>query len=66
MMFMDKTLQYRDTMLESTFINLSLGTHQPPKPSELDLPEDVKTLESTLETAVGLGAVVVAAAGNDS
>ncbi len=65
MMFMDETLQDRGT-LEGTVINLSLGIHQPPNPSRFGLPKDVKTLERTLETAVGLGAVVVAAAGNDS
>jgi hypothetical protein len=64
-MFMDETLQDRDT-LEGTVINLSLGVHKPPEPSQLGLPDEVQSLERILETAVGLGAVVVAAAGNDS
>ena len=64
-MFMHKTLQDRGT-LEGTVINLSLGVHKPAEPSQLGLPDEVQSLEHILETAVGLGAVVVAAAGNDS
>lgn len=64
-MFMHKTLQDRGT-LEGTVINLSLGVHQPAEPSQFCLPDEVQSLEHILETAVGLGAVVVAAAGNDS
>jgi subtilisin family serine protease len=64
-MFMDETLQDRGT-LRGTVINLSLGIHKPPKPSQFGLPEEVKSLEHMLESAVSLGAVVVAAAGNDS
>ena len=65
-MFMHKTLEDRKGTLEGTVINLSLGVHKPPEPSQLGLPDEVQSLERILETAVGLGAVVVAAAGNDS
>jgi len=64
-MFMHQALEDRGT-LEGTVINLSLGVHKPPGPCQFGLPDEVKSLERILERAVGLGAVVVAAAGNDS
>jgi hypothetical protein len=52
--------------LKGTVINLSLGVHQPPKPKTFGLPEEVASLKHTVQKAIEHGAVVVAAAGNDS
>lgn len=52
--------------LKDTVINLSLGVHQPPNPEEYGLPEEVVSLQDTVQKAIEHGAVVVAAAGNDS
>jgi len=61
--------------LDGVVINLSLGVHQPrgaekgPLPKDLkiqDLSQDIKTLENAVFAAHKRGAVIVAAAGNDS
>ena len=51
---------------EPIVINLSLGVHQPPEPTTLGLPSEVVSLQRTVQNAIDHGAVVVAAAGNDS
>jgi subtilisin family serine protease len=63
--FIDRTLQERGT-LTGTVINLSLGVHQPITPTRFGLPEEVVSLQRVLKAAVDQGAIVVAAAGNDS
>ncbi len=63
--FIDKTLQ-EETTLTNTVINLSLGVHQPMTPTTYGLPEEVVSLQHVLQAAVDQGAIVVAAAGNDS
>lgn len=63
--FISQTLEAKGT-LRGTVLNLSLGVHTPPSPEKFGLPEEVKSLEYILAEAVSLGAVVVAAAGNDS
>jgi hypothetical protein len=63
--FKDK-MRNEDGTLDGTVINLSLGIHEPPNPSRFGLPEEVTSLEHMLEMAVEEGAIVVAAAGNDS
>jgi hypothetical protein len=64
--FIRETLDDNEGTLKDTVINLSLGVHQPPNPSEFGLPEEVKSLQYIVEKAIKYGAVVVAAAGNDS
>jgi len=63
--FIRETLNEKGT-LKGTVINLSLGVHQPPKPKTFGLPEKVVSLQHTVQKAIEHGAVVVAAAGNDS
>jgi hypothetical protein len=63
--FIRETLNEKGT-LKGTVINLSLGVHQPPKPKTFGLPEKVASLQHTVQKAIEHGAVVVAAAGNDS
>lgn len=64
-MYMDEMADEQGELTD-TIINLSLGVHEPPEPARFGLPATVKSLESVLELAVRKGAVVVAAAGNDS
>ncbi len=52
--------------LDGTVFNLSLGVHQPRETEKQGLPADLITLEKVLSEAHSLGAVIVAAAGNDS
>jgi subtilisin family serine protease len=52
--------------LDKVVLNLSLGVHQPRDVSELDWPEEIVTLDETLRNAHAMGAVIVAASGNDS
>jgi subtilase family serine protease len=52
--------------LANTVINLSLGVHVGPQESEDDSDEAVETLHMILRDAYEKGAVIVAAAGNDS
>jgi subtilisin family serine protease len=47
-------------------INLSLGVHEPPCPTSFGLPPEVKSLQRVISDTIEQGAVVVAAAGNDS
>jgi subtilisin family serine protease len=63
--FIDTTLQERGT-LEGTVINLSFGLHRPPDVCRFGLPPAVRSLQTLLREATKRGAVVVAAAGNDS
>lgn len=66
-MFMDATLQDRGGTLRGTVMNLSLGVHRPAGATErFKLPEEVVALQSAVSLALDRGAVVVAAAGNDS
>lgn len=51
---------------QNSVINLSLGVHRPENPNEFGLPEEVATLQAVVNHAVEKGALVVAAAGNDS
>lgn len=66
--FMEEAVADMDNgAVEGIVINLSLGIHQPPTPFEVfKLPKDVKLLEAVLGQAMTQGAVIVAAAGNDS
>jgi subtilisin family serine protease len=64
-MFIIETIREKGT-LRGTVINLSLGVHEPPEPRRLGLPEKVESLARLLKMAESQGAVVVAAAGNDS
>ncbi|MBS1251863.1 MAG: Subtilisin NAT [Anaerolineales bacterium] len=64
-LFRDATLTDRRT-LRGTVINLSLGVHKPDNAEKLALPDEVVSLQTTVRTMVGMGAVVVAAAGNDA
>lgn len=52
--------------LDGVVMNLSLGVHQPRDTKEAGLPSDVVSLEMAVLEAYRRGAVVVAAAGNDS
>lgn len=52
--------------LTNTVVNLSLGVHQPYDTDRYALPPQVTALQSKVQELMGLGAVVVAAAGNDS
>ena len=52
--------------LTNTVVNMSLGVHLPDNPEEFALPEVVTALNDKLNYMTSLGAVVVAAAGNDS
>lgn len=52
--------------LDGVVVNLSLGVHQPREPEGESLPGEVVSLEHLLHEAFLRGAVVVAAAGNDS
>jgi len=52
--------------IQGIVLNLSLGVHQPPRPDRFGLPEEVLFLEDALQRARSQGAVIVAAAGNDS
>ena len=52
--------------LANTVINLSLGVHVGPQESDNDSDEPVETLHMILRDAYEKGAVIVAAAGNDS
>jgi subtilisin family serine protease len=52
--------------LANTVINLSLGVHVGSQDSDDDSDEPVETLHMILRDAYGKGAVIVAAAGNDS
>jgi subtilisin family serine protease len=63
--FIEETLDEKGT-LKDTVINLSLGVHQPPNPETFGLPKEVVSLQHTIQRAIEHGAVVVAAAGNDS
>lgn len=47
-------------------LNLSLGIRMPPEKAEFDLPSSIDALEYLLKAAHCLGAVTVAAAGNES
>lgn len=55
-----------DQPLTNTVVNLSLGIHRPDDAQALGLPAEVTALQAKLDHMIGLGAVVVAAAGNDS
>jgi subtilisin family serine protease len=52
--------------MKNVVINLSLGVHQPENPKDEGLPEKVFTLSEILSDAHQKGAVIVAAAGNNS
>ncbi|MEZ4768230.1 MAG: S8 family serine peptidase [Caldilineales bacterium] len=52
--------------LNNTVVNLSLGVHLPDNPENVGLPKVVTALNDKLNHMTSLGAVVVAAAGNDS
>jgi subtilisin family serine protease len=47
-------------------INLSLGVHEPPDPEGLGLPKAIESFQQVIDDVRKDGAVVVAAAGNDS
>lgn len=47
-------------------VSLSLGAHEPPNPTNKGLPPEVTSLQDVVADVMGKGAVVVAAAGNDS
>lgn len=64
-LFMQEMLKQRGT-LEGTVINLSLGVHLPPNPEDFALPPVVQSLSDKVQELIDAGAVVVAAAGNDS
>lgn len=55
-----------DKPLTNTVVNLSLGIHRPDDAKSVGLPDEVTSLQAKLDHMIGLGAVVVAAAGNDS
>jgi hypothetical protein len=63
--FMDEILD-QEGNLRGTVINLSLGVHKPAPEFDFGLPGDIRMLEGLLREAVDQGAIVVAAAGNDS
>lgn len=52
--------------LRSTILNLSLGVHKTDRDTDFGLPGDIVSLEAVLDWASAQGAVIVAAAGNDS
>jgi hypothetical protein len=62
--FMQETLN--EGGVDKIVINLSLGVHQPEKPTSFGLPEEVVSLQHTISETLQRGAIVVAAAGNDS
>jgi hypothetical protein len=64
--FVNETLEEGGNTLHGTVLNLSLGVHQPERPTRFGLPEGVKSLQLAVQKAVDHGGVVVAAAGNDS
>jgi subtilisin family serine protease len=47
-------------------VSLSLGAHKPPNSTSMALPPEVESLQDVIAYVMGKGAVVVAAAGNDS
>jgi len=58
------------TRLNKTVINMSLGIHVPDESSDKELTalqrEELGTLQSLIDTANEMGAIIVASAGNDS
>ncbi len=58
--------QSKDQSLDKVVLNLSLGVHQPRDLDTLNWPEEIVTLDETLRNAHAMGAVIVAASGNDS
>jgi subtilisin family serine protease len=66
-MFMDDAIADRSRgEIAHIVLNLSLGVHQPPNPACFGLPEEVHALRFAIDRAVADGAIVIAAAGNDS
>jgi hypothetical protein len=63
--FMDEILEKEGT-LNGTVINLSLGMHLAPDMPDFGFSNAIESLEAQLFEAVDKGAIVVAAAGNDS
>jgi hypothetical protein len=65
--FVDQAMQDSEgDQIRGIVLNLSLGVHQPRDSDKICLPNDVVFLERVLRWAHGQGAVIVAAAGNDS
>lgn len=52
--------------LHGTILNLSLGVHKTDRDTDFGLPGNIASLEAVLDWASDQGAIIVAAAGNDS